>query len=176
MEKRVKRKILPKSFFEEKTLTVAKDLIGCFLVRKIDGKDLRFMITETEAYIGPHDLACHSSKGRTPRCEVMFGSAGIIYIYFIYGMHFMLNIVTEKVDYPSAVLIRGISGISGPGRITKKLEINKNLNGKSLGKKTGLWIEEKNIAFKGKIIRTPRIGVDYSGPIWKEKKYRFLLK
>src|SRR3989344_3265504 len=100
--------ILDEKFFNRKTLAVARDLIGCFLVRRFKGKTFRLKITETEAYIGPHDLASHASKGRTARTEIMFGKAGTLYIYFIYGMYYMLNIVTEKAGYPAAVLIRGV--------------------------------------------------------------------
>ncbi len=147
-------------------------------MRKVGDEILREKITEVEAYIGPHDLACHSSRGRTPRCEPMFMEAGTIYVYFTYGMHWMLNIVTEEIDFPAAVLIRGTEGVSGPAILTKKFKIDKNLNGKTLGKKSDLWIEEnQNEKIKNQnVIRTPRIGVAYSGEIWTNKPYRFLLK
>src|SRR4051812_28041733 len=125
-------KTLPKHFFNRKTLTVANDLLGKYLVREIDGEIIREKIIETEAYIGPHDLACHSSRGRTERNKIMFEEAGTIYIYFTYGMHWMLNIVTEEKDFPSAVLIRGLENVSGPARLTKKLKIDKGLNGLKL--------------------------------------------
>lgn len=168
------RKVLNKNFFNRKTLVVAKDLLGKYLVRKIGKKIVREKITEVEAYVGPHDLACHSARGRTTRNEPMYSEAGTIYVYFTYGMHWMLNIVTEKKDFPSAVLIRGTQNIYGPARLTKALKIDKRLNGKHLGKKSGLWIEngeKKN----WKILRTPRIGIHYAGPIWRNKKYRFVL-
>ena len=139
-------------------------------------------ITEVEAYIGPHDLACHSSKGRTPRCEPMFMEAGTIYVYFTYGMHWMLNIVTEEKDFPAAVLMRGTEHVSGPARLTKKFQIDKSLNGKKLGKKSGLWIESNLNPPAGgensklKITRTTRIGVSYAQDGWAEKPYRFILK
>src|SRR3989344_3824994 len=133
--------IIKQAFFNRKTLIVAKDLLGKYLVRKVGKKIIRERITEVEAYIGPQDLACHSSRGRTPRCEPMFMEAGTIYIYFTYGMHWMLNIVTEKPDFPSAVLIRGTEQVSGPARLTKRFQIDKTLNGQMLGKKSGLWIE-----------------------------------
>ena len=133
--------MLSHSFFDRKTLTVARELPGKYLVRKINGKIWRGKITETEAYVGPHDLACHSSRGKTPRNTPMFAEAGTIYVYFTYGMHWMLNIVTEGKDFPAAVLIRGTENITGPARLTKFFKIDKSLNGKKLGKKTGLWIE-----------------------------------
>ena len=110
--------ILKKSFFARDTLTVARDLIGKVLVRRDkNGKETAFVITEVEAYVGPHDLASHSSKGKTERTKVMFGPPGTWYVYFIYGMYWMLNIVTEKRGYPAAVLIRGTKEVSGPGRL-----------------------------------------------------------
>jgi DNA-3-methyladenine glycosylase len=176
---------LKREFFNRKTLVVAKDLVGKILVRKIGKKTLRSKITEVEAYVGPHDLASHSSRGKTARNEIMFREAGTIYVYFTYGMHWMFNIVTEKKDFPSAVLIRGTESVSGPARLTKHFKIDKKLNGKMLSKKSGLWIEEgqtKNAMIyhssktKRKIVRTPRIGVTYAGEIWANKKYRFVLK
>jgi len=173
-------KVLGHTFFNRKTLIVARDLLGKYLVRKIGGKIIRQRITEVEAYVGPHDLACHSSRGKTARNEVMYQEAGTIYVYFTYGMHWMLNIVTEEKDFPSAVLIRGTESANGPARLTKDLKIDKKLNGQKLGKKSGLWIEEstphKATSYRGKILRAPRVGVSYAGPIWSKKKYRFLLK
>ncbi len=166
-------KVVPYSFFNRSVLGVAYDLIGCCLVRNTDGNIERYMITETEAYDGERDLACHASKGRTKRTEVMFGPAGYAYVYFCYGMHWMLNIVTGPKDYPAAVLIRGVEDIHGPGRVTKKLNITGILNGKKLSSDNGLWIEKfaiKNIQVK----RTARVGVDYAGPIWSKKKWRFI--
>src|SRR3989338_10387266 len=108
--------IIKQDFFKRKTLVVAKDLLCKYLVRKLNGNIIREKITEVEAYVGPHDLACHSSRGRTPRCEPMFIEAGTIYVYFTYCMHWMLNIVTEQIDFPAAVLIRATDGVSGPAR------------------------------------------------------------
>jgi DNA-3-methyladenine glycosylase len=167
---------LPQSFFNRKTLKVAKELIGKYLVREIDGKIIRQKITEAEAYVGPHDLACHSSRGRTARCEPMFAEAGTIYVYFTYGMHWMLNIVTEEKDFPAAVLIRGTSEVSGPARLTKALQIDKKLNGLKLGKESGLWLEDGILRASDRIARTPRIGVAYAKGGWAEKLYRFVLK
>jgi DNA-3-methyladenine glycosylase len=170
-------KQVPQSFFERKTILVAKELIGKYLVRKIKGKIVREKITETEAYVGPHDLACHTSRGKTKRNEVMFSEASTIYVYFTYGMHWMLNIVTEN-RCGTAILIRGTENIRGPARLTKALKIDKNLNDKKLGRKSGLWIEYdlKIENSKLKILRTPRIGVSYAPNGWAEKPYRFVLK
>jgi DNA-3-methyladenine glycosylase len=174
-------KYLDETFFAQKTLKAAKELIGCYLVRRIGKKIERYKITETEAYIGPHDLASHSSKGRTKRTEVMFAEPGTIYIYMIYGMYFMLNIVTEKKDFPAAILIRGAGEYVGPGRLAKALEIDKRLNGLKAIPENGLWFEprdepvDEKIA-KIKIKKSKRVGVDYAGPIWAEKEYRFVLE
>ncbi|PJA37048.1 MAG: 3-methyladenine DNA glycosylase [Candidatus Zambryskibacteria bacterium CG_4_9_14_3_um_filter_42_9] len=171
------RKRLNSTFFNRKTLIVAEELLGKYLVRKSGDQILSEMITETEAYTGGHDLASHSSKGRTKRTEVMFGKAGTIYVYFVYGMYYMLNIVTEETGYPSAVLIRGTQNFKGPGILTRSLNIDATLNNKPLGKQSGLWIEDRGkIILKSKIKKAPRVGVSYAGPIWANKKYRFLLK
>jgi DNA-3-methyladenine glycosylase len=171
------RNILDKKFFARKTLRVAPDLLGKYLVRKVGKKTVREKITEVEAYVGPHDLASHSSKGRTLRTEVMYAEAGTIYIYFIYGMYFMLNIVTEEKDFPAAILIRATETLKGPGVLTRELAIDKNLNGKLANKKAGLWFEDtgEKINVK-KIKKSPRIGVNYAGPVWSAKKYRFTLE
>jgi DNA-3-methyladenine glycosylase len=170
---------VPLTFFNRSALVVAKELLGCYLVTRQHGELQRFMITETEAYVGPHDLASHSSKGRTKRTEVMYQPAGTIYVYLIYGMHDMLNIVTGVKDYPATVLIRAIESkdeiITGPGKVTKALHVSRLINGKGLGKDANLWIEFPPVPTKRKIIRTPRIGVSYAGPVWAEKKYRFVL-
>lgn len=176
-------KQLPISFFDRPVLKVANDLVGCHLARKYRGKTVRLMITETEAYDGIRDKACHASRGKTPRNEVMFKSAGHVYTYFVYGMHWMLNIVTGPLNYPAAVLIRGLEGLNGPAKLTKALHIDGKLNGKVLGKSSSLWIEPRdpkieavNGSFKKRIKRMSRVGVDYAGPVWAKKKWRFVLE
>jgi DNA-3-methyladenine glycosylase len=171
--------MIPKSFFERNAVKVAKDLIGCFLCTR----DGRHMIVETEAYEGVEDRASHASRGKTDRNQVMFGDPGRWYIYFTYGMHYMLNIVCGKKGHPAAVLIRGVVNAIGPGRLTKKLEIDKKLNGKKLSKTSGFWIEydptSPHLAgFRGtkEILKTPRIGVDFAGSVWSKKRYRFVLE
>jgi len=170
--------ILPRELFECPVLEVAKELIGASLVRLIPDSNTIFssMLTEVEAYDGPEDLASHASKGRTPRTEVMFGPAGVFYVYLIYGMHWMLNVVTGEPGHPAAVLIRGTTNISGPGRITARLQIDKSLNGKPAKKSSGLWFENRSIAIPDERIKTtPRIGVEYSGD-WSRVPYRFILR
>jgi DNA-3-methyladenine glycosylase len=170
-----KNKVVPISFFSRPAAKVARDLIGCVLVRENENGRIERAITETEAYEGVHDLASHSAKGRTKRTEVMFGPAGRFYVYRIYGLHWMLNIVTGSIGDAQAILIRGVEGISGPGRVASRLSIDLSLNGKVASPKSGLWLELPAIDKpKPKIKKTARIGVDYAGPVWASKKLRFL--
>ena len=160
-------------------MIVARALMGALLCRKVGNKTIKLPITEVEAYDGPEDKASHASRGKTMRNYPMFGEGGHWYLYFVYGNHWMLNIVTGPKDYPAAVLIRGAGDIKGPGRLTKFLTIGKDLNNKIANKKNGLWIEKSVTPIpKGQrviIKKTPRIGVDYAGPIWAKKLYRFTL-
>src|SRR3989344_3016714 len=133
------KKILPQSFFNRPTVLVAQELLGKFLVRRVGKRKIAVMITETEGYDGFKDKASHAHRGKTARNSIMFGEAGHWYVYFTYGMHWMLNIVTGPEKYPAAILIRGVEGINGPARITKALHINKLMNGKLADRETGLW-------------------------------------
>lgn len=178
--------ILPQSFYEKKTDKVAQALIGQILVRRLPtGELLKSIITETEAYLGIEDKACHTYNGRkTDRVSVMWGPAGRVYVYFIYGMYFCLNVVTRKEGEPEAVLIRGARPVedevqrklwvkvepdsrkwglimSGPGKLCRTLEINKQLNGAPLVGDE-LWIEEGYKVPSKTILKTPRIGIGYS--------------
>ena len=159
-------------FFLRDVLEVAPQLIGKILVRQYDGSMiLRRRIVDVEAYRGREDLACHASKGRTDRTEVMFRTGGLLYVYLIYGMYWMLNIVTGAKDDPQAVLIRGLADISGPGRITKQLQIDRSFYGEDLSRSGRLWLENHNGPVS---IRTgPRIGIDYAGEYWKNRPWRF---
>ena len=164
---------LGKDFFNRSVLDVARDMLGLCLCKKDAGGQItRMIINETEAYDGEKDLACHASKGKTSRNEVMYGSAGVIYLYLCYGMHWLLNIVCREEEYPAAVLIRGTLDVSGPGRLTKKLGINGELNRKTANFETGLWFEKSDLK-KITIEKGPRIGVDFAGKYWAEKPYRF---
>jgi len=164
---------LGKDFFDRDVLLVAPELLGKIIVRTFEnGECKRFMITETEAYRGEEDLACHASKGRTPRTEVMYHSGGSIYVYLIYGMYWMLNFVTEKENNPQAVLIRGIENIKGPGRVSKILEVSKELYGESLINSEKIWVEDNDSHVD--CTTDVRVGIDYAGDIWKNKKWRFI--
>lgn len=160
-------------FFQQDVLIVAPALIGKSLILNTSINKKTFIIEEVEAYRGEEDLACHASKGRTKRTEIMYHAGGHIYMYLIYGMYWMLNIVTEKENIPQALLIRGISGYDGPGKLTNALNIDKSFYGENLEISNRIWIE-KNIE-KVKFKTTPRIGIDYAGEPWKSKLWRFVL-
>lgn len=162
----------------KKTVALARWLIGKHLVRKFrDGRIEGRLIVETEAYDGERDLACHARAGRTARTEVMYGSGGVWYVYLCYGIHEMLNLVVGPEGWPAAVLIRGIEGASGPGRVTKALAIDRALNGRhATSEESGLWIEDRGGRVpRSRVTATPRIGVDYAGPVWANKTWRFTL-
>lgn len=168
--------ILEQSFFARPALVVARELLGKHLVRRWRNREQAVVIHEVEAYIGPHDLACHGRFGRTSRTEVMYGPAGRWYVYLCYGIHWMLNVVTDDEDYPAAVLFRGAGEFTGPGKLTKGLRIDRRLNSRAADEAAGLWLEDRGYKVqRSHIEETPRIGVDYAGD-WKEKPYRFLLK
>ena len=156
-------------------VTAAKALIGTFLCRRLDdGTVLRRRITETEAYCGEEDTACHAHKGRTPRTDVMYSPGGCAYIYLCYGMHEMLNVVTGTEGRPEAVLIRGIEGASGPGKLTRLLQIDRTLNREDLVASSRLWIESDGTSFK--FTAAPRIGIAYASKRDQARKWRFTLR
>jgi len=183
---------LSRSFYEQPTIDVAKQLLGKFLIHRHTDATLVGRIVETEAYLGPQDLACHAAKGRTRRTEVMFGAAGHAYVYFIYGFYNMLNLVTEAEDYPAAVLIRAVQPIrglelmkqqrksdrlhnlaSGPGKLCQAFAIDRSHNGADVCGKT-LYLEDRGEPTP-KFDATPRIGVDYAGA-WRDKPLRFVVR
>lgn len=172
------RRKLPRAFFGRSALVVARELIGMHLVRD-DGKGLRRgRIVETEAYLGPADLAAHSSRGRTARTEVMFGPAGYAYVYFIYGFWNCLNVVTARTGVPHAVLLRALEPLegvtertSGPGLLCRAMHIDRRLNGADL-RGEELWLERPRRPPPVRIGRSTRIGVDYAGD-WAARPWRF---
>ena len=159
---------LPYDFFHRHALEVAPDLVGKLLVYQ--GKTLR--ISETEAYCGTADTACHAHKGRTKRTEVMYGDAGIAYVYLCYGMHWMLNIVTGEKEHPEAVLIRACETAPGPGRLTKALSITGALNGKSILETEDLWIGDDG--FHCEIHEDKRVGIGYASREDQDKLWRYI--
>lgn len=175
-----KDNILDRSYFSRPTLEVARSLIGKFLVRDNGQGQVAGKIIEVEAYIGAEDKACHASKGRTQRTDVLFGPAGVAYVYLIYGMYHCLNVVTEIENFPAAVLIRAIEIegrlIDGPGRLCRELGIDRTLNRQDLTSGESLWLEDRNHPVSPMAIGAfPRIGVDYAG-LWAQKLWRFRLQ
>ena len=166
---------LDKSFFLRDVLEVAPEMLGKIIVRRFEDNHIeKYVITEVEAYSGNGDLACHASKGKTKRTEVMFREGGLVYVYLIYGMYWMLNIVTGNEDDANAVLIRGVQGISGPGRVGKALQLDKSFYGENLLTSERIWIE--NAKQVNRFETSPRIGIDYSGEPWISSPWRFFVK
>ena len=159
-------------FFSRDVLTVAPELLGKILVCRAGDGIFRYRITETEAYRGEEDLACHACRGRTPRTEAMYHTGGVVYVYFIYGMYWMLNFVTGMENDPQAVLIRGLEGIYGPGRITRKLQIDRSFYSEDLTVSPRIWVEDDGC--KPPYQTGARIGVGYAGE-WKDKPWRFYI-
>jgi len=180
MERSPAGSILTRPYFAHPTVQVARSLIGKYLVRSIDGRMLAGKVVEVEAYVGSQDKACHASKGRTQRTDVMFGPGGVAYVYLIYGMYHCLNVVTEREEFPSAVLIRAIEIdgelIDGPGRLCRALQIDRCLNRVDLTTGESLWFEDRGVMVKkGDVGAYPRVGVDYAGA-WAKKPWRFRLR
>lgn len=171
----MRRMVEAQQLQEKKTVAIARWLLGKHLVRRFaEGRIDARMITETEAYHGERDLACHARAGRTDRTDVLYGAGGIWYVYLCYGIHEMLNLVVGPRDWPAAILIRGIEGAIGPGRVTKALSVNRALNRAPAAESSGLWIEDRGVRVPAALVNaTPRIGVDYAGPVWSAKLWRF---
>lgn len=189
-------KVLSRKFYERPAYEVAPDLIGSVLVREFDGYVLRAIIYETEAYQGQDDQACHARGGPTPRCQVMFEEAGHAYIYFTYGMHWMLNVVCEPEGYPAAVLIRAIfplegkkkmqglrpnlagtdKWLDGPAKLTQAIGLDRSLNGADLcNPQSGLRIEQGITVSTEMIQVSPRIGIKYAPEPWRSMPWRWVV-
>jgi DNA-3-methyladenine glycosylase len=186
--------VLDRKFYRCDTLQVARALLGKKLVRRINGIELAGMIVETEAYCGEADSACHAHRGRTPRNAVMFGEPGHAYVYFTYGMHYMLNLVTEAKGRPCAVLVRAIlplAGIeemearrrrkgaeltNGPAKLCQAFSIDKSLNGWDLTRGEELWVADYKKIPAESIITTSRIGIDYAKKEHRDALWRFLYR
>ena len=189
---------LPRSFFERTALEVARDLLGCRLVRLENGSRMVGIIAEAEAYQGEEDQGCHARAGRTPRTEIMYGPPGHAYIYFTYGMHWMLNAVASPIGIPAAVLLRAMLPVEGealmaghrpslaytpqwtkgPAKLTQALNIDKILNGCDLCNPAGpLYIEEKNRPVPDEqVLIGPRVGLFTVPEPWKSIPWRFQVK
>ncbi len=188
--------ILPATFYGRPVLDVACDLLGRRVVRLLDGQRVSGLIVEAEAYRGEEDLACHARAGRTPRTEIMYGPPGHAYVYFTYGMHWMLNCVTSQEGFPAAVLIRSIlpqEGLdviaanragrpqrewcNGPAKLCQALSIDGGLNGAALWNlASGLWLEEGQPVPERQVKRTPRIGINNTPEPWRSIPWRFVVE
>ncbi len=162
------------NFYKRDAVTVAQELLGKTLVRVWDDASVsRYTITETEAYFGEEDQACHASKGRTKRTEIMYASGGHVYVYLIYGMYWLLNVVTGNEKHPEAVLIRGLDEVIGSGKVGRILKIDKSFYGEHLLYSPRIWIEDAPLETSFHAL--PRIGIDYAGEEWRNKAWRFTL-
>lgn len=172
---------LPRSFYDRDTVLVARELLGKLLVHRVGETEFIGRIVEVEAYIGPHDLASHSSKGLTERTRIMFGPPGHAYVYLIYGMHHCMNIVTEREGHGSAVLLRAIEPVlniasrtNGPGLLSRAMQIDRRLNGHNLLSED-FFVASDEAVLPVKIVKRPRIGVEYAGA-WAKRHLRFYVK
>lgn len=177
----LERPCLPRSFYDRDTVTVARELLGKHLVHVAGGVRRVGRIVEVEAYLGPHDLAAHSSKGLTKRTRVMFGPPGHAYVYLVYGMHWCMNVVTQSEGHASAVLLRALEPVSnvegrtqGPALLAKALAIDGRLNGHDL-LSDEFHLEDPGEAVSIAIVKRPRIGVDYAGH-WARRLLRFYIR
>jgi len=165
---------MDRNFYKKDVLDICPHILGKTLVRKCpDGTIFKEIITEVEAYRGEEDLGCHASKGKTERTKVMYENGGLIYVYLVYGMYWMLNIVTGNTTHPQAILIRGTKNISGPGKLGKALKLDQTFYGEDLDTSNRIWIEEsgiKNIKYN----QEPRVGIEYAKE-WKDKPWRYTL-
>jgi len=165
---------LQRDFYLQDVLDVAPALIGKQIIRTWpSGQQSSYIISETEAYNGIHDKACHAHKGRTPRTDIMFREGGKVYMYLIYGMYWMFNIVSGPDALPQAVLIRGIKGLNGPGRLAREMQLDKSFYGEDLLVSERIWIVDSG--FSASCSASPRINIDYAGEPWKSKPWRFTL-
>jgi DNA-3-methyladenine glycosylase len=177
---------LAREDFNRPTLDVARDLLGKFVVHVKHGRHVAAMIVETEAYKGPRDRASHASGGRrTPRVEPLYADGGTVYVYLAYGLHWLLNFSTVGRDRPEGVLVRGIlvqddgkRGLFlGPGRVTRRLGIDKAVDGADATVSNRIWLEDRGVQVPTRSVRTgPRIGVDYAGPYWAGRRWRFWIE
>lgn len=166
-------KRLTEEFFHRDCLEVAPELVGKILVSKIGGEEIRVRITETEAYRGEEDTACHAHKGRTPRTEVLYGKSGVIYVYLCYGMHWLMNVITGEEGQPQGVLFRAGEGFGGPAKLTKRLGVTGRQNKDSFVTGNEIWIEDDGRRFE--ITTDKRVGINYATEEYINKQWRFIM-
>ena len=164
---------LTEEFYHRDCLEVAPELVGKVICRRLpDGGILRERIVETEAYRGSEDLACHASKGRTPRTELLYRESGDIDVYLCYGMHWLMNVITGEREDPQGVLIRAGIVHNGPAKLTKYLQIDKSFNGGNFASHPDIWIEDDGC--RPKLRTDVRVGIDYAGDYWKNMPWRWI--
>ena len=167
-------KKLTQAFFHRPCLTVAEELVGKVLIRNTQKGQLQLRICETEAYCGEADTACHAHKGRTGRTEVMYGEAGVCYVYLCYGIHWLLNIVTGEKEQPEAVLIRACVEAPGPGKLTKALGITGGYNRQRIDETDDLWVADDG--YSCTVRREKRVGIHYAAPEDRDRLWRFVME
>jgi len=167
-------KRLDEKFFHRDCLKVAPELVGKIVVSEIGGEQVRVRITETEAYRGEEDTACHAHKGRTKRTEVLYGESGTVYVYLCYGMHWLMNVVTGEKEQPQAVLFRAGEGFEGPAKLTKRLGVTGEQNKTSFVTSKILWIEDDGKRYE--YTTAKRVGINYASQEDIDKPWRFILK
>lgn len=171
---KAKGKRLGRNYFRQPATALAPDLIGKLLCRKTPDGVLKYRITETECYYSEEDTACHASKGKTERTKVLYEKGGTAYVYLCYGMHSLFNVVTGKEGFPEAVLIRGVEGYNGPGKLTKAMQIDRSLNEEDMTTSKQLWIEDDGM--KPTYRMAKRVGIDYATQEYRDKLWRYLIE
>lgn len=165
--------ILTDEFFHRDALEVAPELVGKIIVRRLgNGTEIRERIAETEVYRGEEDKACHASKGRTKRTEILYGESGLIYVYLCYGMHWLMNVITGEKEQPQGVLIRCGCVHDGPAKLTKYLQIDGTFNGEKICGNDRIRIEDDG--YRPKIKTASRVGIDYAGEYWRDIEWRYI--
>ncbi len=181
---------LGRDFFTKDTISVAKNILGKYLIRKIGKTKFIGKIVEVEAYLGPNDKAAHSFGGKiTERNKIEYENGGFVYIYLVYGMYWQLNIVTSAKNKPECLLVRALEPVSpkeyagqtkianGPGKLCRWLKLDNSFYGEDLTKSKRIWLESRGEKIKeNEIISAKRIGIDYAGKYWAGRKLRFYIK
>ena len=165
-------KRLGRRYYTQPATVLAQDLVGKLLCRGTENGVLKYRIMETECYFGEEDTACHASRGRTERTRILYEEGGCAYVYLCYGMHSLFNVVTGKSGHPEAVLIRGVTGYNGPGKLTRRMGIDRGLNGEDMVSSKQLWIEDDGCRLP--VRNDKRVGIDYATPEYRDILWRYI--
>lgn len=168
MTRRLKRDVL-----EQPATRLAPELLGMLLCRKTQQGVLKYRIMETECYFGEEDTACHASRGKTDRTKVLYEKGGTAYVYLCYGVHCLFNVVSGRQGHPEAVLIRGVTGYNGPGKLTRAMEIDRDLNCEDMVTSDRLWLEDDG--FRPEYVTAKRVGIDYATEEYRDILWRFIV-